>query len=591
MRAALLSFLLVWLLPATASADHAIGIAMHGTPKYAAGFDHLDYVNGDAPKGGELRISRTGTFDNLNNHIVFGNNAEGLDYISDKLMERAWDEPFTLYGRVAESVDVAPDRSWITFHLRKAARFHDGVPMTAEDVKYSFDLFRAHGFPVRRRVYGLVNRVEIKDPHTITFHFGPGYDQECVMILALMHVLPKHYWEKQDFSKTTLKPPLGSGPYKIGEVDPGRKLVFERVKDYWGKDLPINKGQYNFDRITYIYFRNDDAALQAFASGYYNYRREFDMSKWQTRFDFSTIAGSKVVKEEIPHQRPEMLKALVFNLRRPIFADRRVREALSDMFNGDWVNKALYFGRQKRTSSIYANSELAARGKPAGEELRILTQYKDDLPPEVLGDAWQPARGDPRKNKRKAIELLKAAGWVYKYEKLVNAKGEAFEFEILLGDPSEEKIALEFAHGLSSIGIAARVHTVDSAQFVRRLDDYDYDMVSYRWISTLSPGNEQVNFWGKKSAETKGARNYAGISNAAVDALADSIGRSMDRETLIARCRALDRALMWGYYMIPLFYLGKDLVAYTADIHRPSVTPPYGMVLESWWYQAGDKAP
>ena len=564
---------------------------MHGEPKYKAGFDHLGYVNGDAPKGGELRISRTGSFDNLNNHIIFGNNAEGLDNIYDKLMERAWDEPFTLYGRVAESIDVAPDRSWITFHLRKEARFHDGVPMTADDVKYSYELFRDHGFPVRRRVYGLIDKVEIKDAQTITFHFGPGYDRECVMILALMHVLPKHYWEKHDFTKTTLTPPLGSGPYRISDVDPGRKLVFERVKDYWGRDLPINKGQYNFDKITYIYFRNDDAALQAFASGYYNYRREFDVSKWQTRFDFRAIADGKIVKEEIPHQRPEMLKAFVFNLRRPAFADRRVREALSQMFNGEWVNTALYFGKQKRSTSIFPNSELAATGKPAGEELRILTQYKDNLPPEVFGDVWTPPGGDVRENKRKAVELLKEAGWQYKDEKLVNAKGEPFEFEILLGDPSEEKIALEFARDLSGIGISARVHTVDSAQFVRRLDDYDYDMVSYRWTSTLSPGNEQVNFWGTKSAETKGARNYAGIENPAIDALADSIGRSADRQTLVARCHAIDRALMQGYYMIPLFYLGRDLVAYTTDIHRPTTTPIYGMVLESWWHQDADKTP
>lgn len=586
----LLFAIVVFISSASAHASD-IGIAMHGQPKYRAGFDHLDYVNPDAPKGGELRLSHTGTFNNLNNHVIIGNNAEGLEYLNDKLMQRVWDEPFTMYGLVAESVDVAPDRSWITFHLRKEARFHDGVPITADDVKYSFDMYRQHGHPVRRRVYSLVKDIKITDPHTITFTFGPGYDHECVMILAMMPVLPKHYWEKQDFSKTTLKPPLGSGPYKITAVDPGRRVVFERVKDYWAKDLPINKGQYNFDKITYTYFRDDEIALQAFKSGDYNFRHEFDITKWETGYDFQALKEGKVIREEIPNQRPEYLKGLIFNLRRPIFADHRVREALSGMFNASWVNKTIYFGKLKRITSAFPNSPLAAEGQPEGEELRILQQYKKDLPSEVFGDPWQPAGDDLRENKRRAIELLKQAGWQYKNERLVDAKGTPFSFEILVGDPADEKIALEFSRDVAQIGINARVRTVDNAQFIGRLDEYDYDMVSFKWINSLSPGNEQVNYWGIKSAETKGARNYAGIENPAVDAIADSIGRSEDRATLIARCRALDRALMQGYYMIPLFYLGRDLVAHTVDIHRPKVTPIYGMVLESWWRQDADKTP
>ncbi len=581
------SLFLVFLLYMPSALASDIGIAMHGEPKYKAGFDHVEYVNPDAPKGGELRISEIGAFDSLNGHIIFGNKPEGLDYLSDKLMQRAWDEPFTLYGLVAESVDVAPDRSWITFHLRPQARFHDGVPMTADDVKFSFERIRELGYPAQRRVFGLVNKVDISDPHTITFHLGPGYDRECVMILALMAVLPKHYWEKHDLSKTTLEPPLGSGPYKITSVDPGRQLVLERVKDYWAKDLPINKGYYNFDKIIYIYFRNDEAALQAFASGYYNYRHEFDISKWLTRYDFKNIADGKVIKEEIPNHRPAMLKAFVFNLRKPMFADRRVREALSGMFNDAWIDKTFYFGKLKRTTSIFPNSELAASGKPEGEELRILTQYKADLPPEVFGDAWQPPPGDMRERQRHAIELLKEAGWKYQNERLVNEKGEPFRFEILLQDAQDEKVALEFAHDLSKIGVAATVRTVDNSQFMGHLTQYDYDMVAYRWISTLSPGNEQVNFWGSQTADIKGARNYAGIRNKAVDALADSIARAVDRATLVARCHALDRALMYGYYMIPLFYFGGDMVAHTVDIHRPSTTPVYGMVLETLWHQDG----
>jgi microcin C transport system substrate-binding protein len=582
-KATLLALYLAFFAVAPAYAERAQGIAMHGMPKYGADFPHLDYVNPGAPKGGELRLSKNGSFNNLNNHVITGNNAEGLEYVNDKLMQRVWDEPFTMYGLVAEWIEVAPDRSWITFHLRKESRFHDGTPMTAEDVKYSYEMYRAHGHPVRRRVYGLVNKVEIVGPREIKFTFGPGYDHECVMILAMMPVLPKHYWEKQDVSKTTLTPPLGSGPYRIVSLEPGRKIVYERVKDYWAKDLPVNRGQYNFDTLTYTYFRDDDISLQAFKSGAYDLRREFDITKWQTRYEFNALKEGRAVKEEIAHQRPEWLKALVFNLRRPMFADRRVREALSLMFNAEWLNKSLYYGQLKRISSAFPNSELAASGVPTGEELRILEQYRADLPADAFGEAYAPPAGDMRENKRRAIALLKEAGWSFRDGALVNAKGEPFSFEILLGDPGDEKTALQFTRDLGSIGVRARVRTVDNAQFVGRLDAFDYDMVAYRWINSLSPGNEQVNYWGIKSAQTKGSRNYAGIENPAVDAIADSIGRSPDRETLVARSHALDRALMYGYYMIPLFYLGRDLVAYDADIERPAATPIYGMVLESWW--------
>ena len=587
----LLALLLLFLMATPALAEHSHAIAMHGSPKYAADFKNLSYVNPHAPKGGDLRLSKSGTFNNLNNHIITGNNGEGLENVNDKLMQRVWDEPFTMYGLVAESIDVAPDRSWIAFHLRKEARFHDGIPMTAEDVKFSYEHYRKNGHPVRRRVYGLITNVEITSPRDIKFTFGPGYDHESVMILAMMPVLPKAYWEKADITKTTLKPPLGSGPYKIVSVEPGRKIVYERVKDYWAKDLPVNVGQYNFDTITYSYFRDDDIAIQAFKSGDYNLRREFDVTKWETRYDFKALDEGRVVKEEIPHQRPEWLKALIFNSRRPMFADIRVRHALSYLFNAEWLNKSLYYGKMQRIASAFPNSELAAAGKPEGEELRILEEYKADLPAEVFDGAYRPNDMNGRDARREAIALLKEAGWIYKDSKLVDKDGKQFSFEILLGDYADEKIALEFTRDLKKAGIDARVRTVDNAQFVGRLDDYDFDVVGHRWINSLSPGNEQVNYWGAKSAESKGARNYAGITNKAVDALADSIGRSETRETLVSRTRALDRALMQGYYMIPLFFLGKDLVAHSSDIHRPSVTPIYGMVLESWWYEAADKSP
>lgn len=598
-------FAILLFIPAAAHAErvHAIamhggavqnsrlhGIAMHGDPLYPADYKHVDYVNPAAPKGGELKLEQMGSFDNLNNHVILGNNAEGLELINDKLMQRAWNEPFTMYGLAAESVELAPDRSWIIFHLNPKARFHDGVPMTTDDVKWSYEQYRAHGHPVRRRVYGLITKVDVLSPQDIKFTFGPGYDRESVLILAMMPVLPKHYWEKHDVTKTTLEPPLGSGPYKIKEMVPGRKIVYERVKDYWGKDLPINVGQYNFDTISYHYFRDSSTSLEAFKGGDYNLRREGNIAKWMTAYDFKALDDGRVIKEEIPYSRPEVLRAFIFNTRTPLFQDRRVREALSMMFDFDWINKNMFYGKEQRITSVYPNCELAATGKPAGAELAELEKYKNELPPDVFGEAWQPAAGSARERERKAMALLKEAGWAYANGMLVNkVTKEPFSFEVLLSSPHEEKVALSFTRALKKIGIAARVRTVDAAQFIRRLDGYDYDMVIHQWINSLSPGNEQLNYWGTAAARNKGARNYAGVESPAVDALAAGIAASDDRPTLVARARALDRALMWGYYMVPMYYLGRDLIAHSTELQRPETTPIYGIVKEAWW--AKSKSP
>jgi ABC-type oligopeptide transport system substrate-binding subunit len=551
------------LTPALAYAEHTYALAMHGTPKYPSDFKNMDYVNPQAPKGGALKTSKNGSFNNLNNHVVLGNNAEGLELINDKLMQRAWNEPFTLYGLAAESIDIAPDRSWIVFHLNKKARFHDGQAMTSADVKFSYEMYRKFGHPVRRRVYGLVKDVKILNKQDIKFTFGERFDRESVMILGLMPVLPKQYWEKRDISKTTLEPPLGSGPYKIKSLETGRKITYERVKDYWAKDLPINVGLYNFDTITYSYYRDDDIALEAFKAGDYNLRREYNVHKWKTAYDFKDLSSGAVVKAEIAHQRPEWLRAFIFNTRRPLFQDRRVREALNLMFNFDWINQNLFFGMFKRVTSIFPNSELAA------DNASFVTAGKD-----------------MRDNQRRAMALLKQAGWEYQGGVLTNAAThEKFSFEILLNDPADEKVALEFSRALKKIGIEIRVRTVDSAQFTGRLDAYDYDVVDYRWINSLSPGNEQMNYWGSDAAQTKGARNYAGIESKAIDALADSIARAPDRASLVARAKELDRAVMAGYYFVPLYYLGRDMAAYAIQLKHPDVNPIYGMTVESWWYQ------
>jgi len=558
-------------------------LAMHGAPKYPADFKHLDYVNPDAPKGGTFKLAKTGSFDTLNANIIMGTAAEGLSMTGDQLMQRVWDEPFTLYGLVAATAEVPDDRSWVIYRLRPEARFHDGTPMTAADVKFSYEMFLKHGHPVRRRVYGLVKDVTIIDAHTIKFSFGEGYDPETVMILSLMHVLPKHYWEKRDITKTTLTPPLGSGPYKIARVDPGRSITYERAGDYWAKDLPVNRGHYNFNRITYAYFRDDGVALQSFKAGEYDLRREYDITKWKVAYDSNAKTRGLFDMAEIPHGRPEWLKAFVFNTRRKPLDDPRVREALSHLFNYEWINRTFYFDALKKIESAFPNSELAATGKPEGEELAVLEPFRNILPPAVFDDAYKAPAGSMRERQRHALGLLKEAGYRYHNQKLADAEGKQLQFEILLGTPAEEKIAIEFARTLRRIGIAATVRTVDSAQFAGRLESFDYDIVSYRWINSLSPGNEQMNYWGSVAAAMNGSRNYAGVSSPAVDAIADSIARAATREGLVARTRALDRALMAGHYMIPLFYLGRDLAAVYNGIGRPEKTPVYGVVLETFW--------
>lgn len=580
--------------PAVAGAGGVHALAMHGVPLYPAGFSAFDYVNPDAPKGGELKLSVTGSFDSLNHHIVMGTVAEGMELTADRLMARSWNEPFTLYGLVAESMVVAKDRSSVVFHLRPQARFHDGAPMTADDVLFSFEMYRKSGHPVRRRVYGLVTEAKKVDAHTVRFVFGPGFDAESVMILGLMPVVPKHWWtdKGRDFGKTTLEPPLGSGPYRIASVEPGRRIVYERVEDYWARDLPVNRGHYNFDRMSYQYFRDDDVARQALKAGDYDLRREYDGTRWKTDYDFPAVRGGRIVLEELSHKRPERVRSLIFNTRRDIFADILVREALSYAFDFEWLNKNLFHGAFRRIDSFFPNSELAASGAAKGAERALLEPFLKDLPPKVLeGVAVPPVTGGEgggtlRGNLKKAAELLREAGWVVRDNALVNAvSGRKLAFEILLNDANDEKVALAFARNLKKLGVDARVRTVDSAQFTGRLDKFDYDMVMHQWINSLSPGNEQVNYWSSAAADRPGSRNYAGVRDPAVDALADAIARAPDREALVMRARALDRVLGWGFYTIPLYYLGRDLVAHAPDVRHPEHMPLYGMVLETWWQE------
>ncbi|MCB1532636.1 MAG: ABC transporter substrate-binding protein [Alphaproteobacteria bacterium] len=552
------SFFALFILPLSSYADQTYyGLAMHGKPKYDQGATHLDYANPDAPKGGAMTMGAIGTFDTLNPYSIKGKAAEGLNLVYDRLMARVWDEPFTMYPLIAERVEIPEDRSAITVHINPKARFHDGSPVTADDVIFSFETLKNEGRPNMRQIYKLVKSVEKRDERTVHFAFGEGYDQETVMIVAMMPVLSKAYWEGRTFDSTTLDIPVLNGPYRIAAVDPGRSITYERVPDYWAKDLLVNAGHFNIDRITYEYYRDDGVAFEAFKSGDIGLRREFDEGKWASAYDFPALKNGDVIAENLAHGRPEKAQGFIFNTRRAPFDDIRVREALSLLFDYDWANKNLFHGQYKRIESYFPNSQLAAP-VPLREE------------------------SDLRVKMRQADELLKQAGWEVENGKRVK-DGAPFEFEILLNAPEDEKLALHFKRSLERMGIFPRIRVLDTAAYRGRLNDYDFDMTIYFWRNSLSPGTEQNLYWTCEAANSPARWNFPGICTPEIDALAGSIASAKSREELVDKIHTLDKALIDGHYMIPLFYSGVDHVAYWKPIKRPENTPLYGMVLESWW--------
>ncbi len=565
------------------------GIAMHGAPKYPPGFAHLDYVNPDAPKGGDLRRGIQGTFDSLNPYILKGTPAAGRQHVFESLLKRVWDEPFTMYGLIAETVETPEDRSWVEFTLRAAARFHDGTPITVDDVIFSYETLRDQGRANMRLFYRKVTGVERIGARGVRFVFDPAQaDRELPLLMGLMPILSKAYYANRPFEETTLEPPLGSGPYRVASVDPGRVINYERAPDYWGKDLPINRGQDNFDTIHYEYFRDGNVLLEAFKTGAFDFRAEGSATQWATGYDFPAIDDGRVKREELTNGRPAGMRALVFNTRRDLFADPRVREALGYAFDFEWINANLLHGAFERTSSFFANSELAATGDPTSQELALLEPWRGVLPDAVF-DAPKPlprtdGSGNIRGNLRIARQLLQDAGWVVRDGAMVRASdGTPFSFEILLVFPENERIALTFARNLERLGIKVGVRTVDTAQYEFRRQTYDYDMIIHTWRITLSPGNEQAHYWGAAAADQDGTRNYIGVKSDAVDALVEQVTASRDRAQLVSAMRALDRALLAGHYVIPLYHQRVDRLAYWNKLVRPEAIPTYGFVLEAWW--------
>lgn len=575
-----------------AQAAPSEGLSLYGDLKYKPGFTHFDYTNPAAPKGGTMRYSAIGTFDTLNPYVVNGVPAAGIGLVFDTLMAASQDEPASEYGLVAESADLAPDKLSVLYTLRKEARFHDGTPMTPADVIWTFETLRQKGLPAYREYYGDVTKVAQEGERAVRFYFKSAKNRELPQILGEMPVLSKAYWAGKDFAKTTLTPPLGSGPYKIQSVDPGRSIVYSRVKDYWAADLPVNKGRYNVDTVRYDYYRDATIALEAFKAGQYDVRLENSSKDWATGYNSPALRAGLIKKVQIPNGMPSGMQGFGYNLRRPIFQDPRVREALAYAFDFEWSNKNLFYGAYQRTRSYFDNSELAATGVPKGEELKILEKFRGKIPDTVFTTEYDPPKydgsGNIRDGLRKALKLLMAAGWTFKGEKLVNAKtGEPFEFEILLDNPQFERIVLPFADNLKRMGITARVRTVDTAQYQRRMDTFDYDMTIVVFPESLSPGNEQREFWGSQAADAQGSRNLLGIKSPIIDELIEGLIQAPDRAGLVAHTRALDRVLQYGYYVIPQFHLAAFRVAYWDKFRRPAVSPKYAVGFDTWWVDPG----
>ena len=568
------------------------GIAMHGSPKYEPGFKHFDYVSPNAPKGSKVRLSAIGTFDSFNPYIIKGNPAAGIGgFIYESLMTSSQDEAFTEYGLLSETIEMPEDRSWVAFTLRKEARWHDDKPVTVEDVIFSLDTLKTKGQPFYRFYYRGVAKAEKAGQRRVKFTFGGGKNRELPLIIGQLPILPKHIWADKDFSKTTLELPIGSGPYRVKSFDAGRSITLERVKNYWGANLSVTKGQYNFDEMRFDYYRDSTVALEAFKSGEYDFRQENASKIWATGYDSPAFKKKLYKKQTIRHENPTGMQGFVFNTRKDFFKNPVLRKAFAYAFDFEWTNKNLFYGQYSRTKSYFSNSELASRGLPSSAELKILEPLKGQIPPEVFTQSYEPpgtdGTGRIRKNLRQAKKLLQQAGWVIKNKLLVNPKtSKPLKFEILLISPAFERIVLPFVRNLKRLGIIASVRTVDTAQYRKRLDTYDFDMIVGTFGQSLSPGNEQMSFWGSAAAERTGGRNWIGIKNPAIDKLIDLVIAAPNRESLITRTRALDRVLLWNHYIIPQWHIQSFRVAFWDKFGRPAKSPKYGLGFNTWWVDA-----
>lgn len=588
---------LVFISPALAQEPrHAI--ALHGEPKYGPDFRNLDYVNPKAPKGGTLKLSALGSFDSLNPFIIKGTPAAGMNFLRsglvfESLMQNSWDEPFTLYGVIAESIEVAEDRGAVSFNLRPEARWADGRPITAQDVVWTFYTLRDKGAPFFKAYYADVEKAEAENEGRVTFTLKVKGNAELPLIIAEMTILPKHYWEAEGrtFDQTSLAPPLGSGPYAIENIDPGRSLTYKRREDWWGKDLSFFTGFYNFERVTYDYYRDANVALEAFLSGEYDVRIENTAKLWASAYDSAPVKDGRIIKEEIANGSPAGMQGFIYNTRRPVFADPRVREALAYAFDFEWSNRQFAYGSYSRTDSYFENSELASSGLPEGRELEILKKYRGRMPEAVFTQTYAPPKtdgsGNARQNLRKAAQLLEAAGYRLGPDGIRRKGEQGLEFEILDSNPQFERWVLPFVKNLARLGVEATFRVVDAAQYQNRMTDFDFDMTIGVFGQSGSPGNEQRDFWASAKADLPGSRNLIGVKDPAVDAIIEDLIQAKSREDLVAHGRALDRILLWNHYVIPMWHFPQWRIAHAARIGRPETLSPVSpLIAETWWVGA-----
>ena len=562
-------------------------------PKYPANFKHFDYVNPDAPKGGTLRQAGFGGFDSLNPFINKGVPADDIGMIYDTLTRHGLDEPFTEYGLLAEKIEKAPDNAWVRFYLRPEARFHDGQPVTAEDVKFSFDTLMSKGAPMYRGYYADVEKVEVESPQRVRFVFKQAGNRELPLIVGQLPVLPKHWWAERDFSKGNLDVPLGSGPYKVADVQAGRSIRYERVKDWWGKDLPVNRGFYNFDTLEIDYYRDNTVALEALKAGQFDYWLETSAKNWATAYNTPAVANGQLIKEEIANHNPTGMQGFIFNTRRPLFTDRRVREALGLLFDYEWANRQLFNGAYTRTRSYFDNSELASVGLPSADELKLLEPLRAQIPPQVFTDEYHPpvtdGSGIIREQQRRAYQLLQEAGWRVDGDQMLDSTGKPVSFEFLLAQTEFERVLLPFKRNLADLGIELVIRRVDVSQYINRLRSRDFDLIVGGFGQSNSPGNEQREYWHSSSADNPGSRNFIGLKDPAVDKLVEGLINADSRQSLITHTRALDRVLLWGHYVVPNWHIKTWRVAYWNRFEHPEISPKYDIGLHTWW--AREKSP
>jgi microcin C transport system substrate-binding protein len=578
---------LVAVSPGAQAQTRTYGLSLLRPLALPADFANLPYVNPNAPKGGDVALSAVGTFDSFNPFIVRGTPAGDISRVWDPLMRSDADEPEAAYGHLAKVIEIPEDHLGVAFELRPEAHFNDGTPVTAEDVAWTFNTLREQGRPFYKQYYGDVDSVSVDSPTRVVFHFKTAKNRELPLILGEMQVLPEHWWKGRDFTKPLTDPPLGSGPYRVDHFEFGRTLVMARVADWWAKDMPTGRGLYNFATRRSEYFRDGTVAFEAFKAGQVDYREENVSKDWATAYDFPAVQKGWVKKELIRHRLPTGMQAFAMNTRRPVFQDVRVRHAVALAFDFEWENANLFYGAYQRTDSYFSNSELASSGVPTGDELALLDQFKSELPQTLFTQPFNlpksDASGNNRDQLRQALALLRDAGWTVKDQKLVDASGNQMSFEILLEEPAFERVSLPYVQWLQRLGIDAHVRTVDSAQYQHLMDDYDYDMAVVVFPESDSPGNEQKGFWTCNSAKQQGGDNVAGVCNPVVDALVKDVTDAPDHDHLVTATHALDRVLLWNWYVVPQWHLQYVRVAYWDKFGRPSQPVRTGVALDSWW--------